>query len=126
MICVEAAFHFETREKFFAEALRVLKKGGRLVLADILMPASFSRQPAANIVADLNEYEQVCRRAGFAEVEVLDVTEFCVGGYFDHSVRFAERKASEGQMRPFIARALSMLLKNRRLKRTYLLATCTK
>ncbi|HYN79636.1 MAG TPA: methyltransferase domain-containing protein [Lamprocystis sp. (in: g-proteobacteria)] len=31
---VECAFHFDTRERFFAEAARLLRPGGRLVLAD--------------------------------------------------------------------------------------------
>jgi len=36
---VECAFHFHTREAFLAEAHRVLRPGGRLVLADILRAA---------------------------------------------------------------------------------------
>jgi cyclopropane fatty-acyl-phospholipid synthase-like methyltransferase len=34
VIALECAFHFNTRERFFVEAARLLRPGGRLVLAD--------------------------------------------------------------------------------------------
>jgi SAM-dependent methyltransferase len=37
---VECAFHFDTREGFFAEAARILRPGGRLVLADSIPTGS--------------------------------------------------------------------------------------
>ncbi|NUH37889.1 class I SAM-dependent methyltransferase [Streptomyces samsunensis] len=36
VVALESAFHFSTRDQFFAQALRVLRPGGLLVTADVI------------------------------------------------------------------------------------------
>ena len=50
---VECAFHFDTRERFLAEAFRVLRPGGRLVLADVIRNAPDPR-PLRRRLQDVN------------------------------------------------------------------------
>jgi ubiquinone/menaquinone biosynthesis C-methylase UbiE len=96
---VECAFHFHTRERFFAEAFRVLRPGGRLVLADVIRNApegdrlrrmvqdfnwrAFAQKfavPAAN--ADQREvYTGKVHAAGFTEVRVTSIREDVFPGW---------------------------------------------
>jgi len=78
VLCVEAAFHFKTRRAFLAEACRVLRPGGHLVLSDILFSRIFTglapMLPHENYVRGVEEYRRLCRSAGLTDVEIRDVT----------------------------------------------------
>jgi ubiquinone/menaquinone biosynthesis C-methylase UbiE len=98
VVGVECAFHFDTREDFFREAFRVLRPGGRLVLADVIRshpdPRPFRRRiqdfnwkffmqkyavPAAN--SDTTEsYAAKLAAAGFAGVKVEPISEHVYPG----------------------------------------------
>lgn len=112
VLALESAFHFHTREKFFAEALRVLRPGGRIVLADMVrMPPSGGRLrrfnqwstwrfysmkydvPKAN-ADDVASYAQKLEASGFTNVRVQSIREHVFGPlhrYMAREPRFLDR-----------------------------------
>jgi pimeloyl-ACP methyl ester carboxylesterase/SAM-dependent methyltransferase len=96
ILCVEAAFHFYTRERFLREALRTLKPGGWLVLSDLLMTRAADERRKfrhiENFLADPAEYDELLARVGFAERQVIDATEKCFHGIYRHMVRYFHRR----------------------------------
>jgi ubiquinone/menaquinone biosynthesis C-methylase UbiE len=84
VICVEAAFNFRSRSRFFAEAYRVLKPGGGLCLADILVetPPGMTRittndlrhheVPLVNRV-NAETYRDIMGVVGFRNIEMTSV-----------------------------------------------------
>ncbi len=93
VVALECAFHFRTRERFFREAWRVLRPGGRLVAADIipmprvrgwigrlqqwlswgLVSSKFAIPPENAYVR--SSYQDKLALAGFEEIRVESIRE---------------------------------------------------
>ncbi|MEZ5332591.1 MAG: class I SAM-dependent methyltransferase [Thermoanaerobaculia bacterium] len=79
--CFEAAFHFATRERFLAEARRVLVPGGVLLLSDLLMAPGTPLSPPENRLAGARAYRALLCAVGFEEVRVHDERERIWDGF---------------------------------------------
>jgi ubiquinone/menaquinone biosynthesis C-methylase UbiE len=104
ILCIEAAFHFETRRKFLEDARRILKPGGRLVLSDVLFTskerlAQYPVLPSPdNHLATPDDYRALLADIGFAEFVVNDVSKEVWGAHFLHFVTWIHEQFYEGKI----------------------------
>lgn len=96
ILCVEAAFHFITRKDFLAEAYRILKPGGILILSDILNNQEAEKRlpyrTEKNYVKDLIDYQNLFENTGFSNIQIVDATEDCWHGCFWNQIKMAHKK----------------------------------
>lgn len=100
VVALESAFHFDTRERFFEEAARILKRGGRLATADCVPhlgehPSGLVNKlgwrrwgvPEANIY-DREAYREKLAQKGFSQIEVESIRNHVFPGMH----RYAEQR----------------------------------
>lgn len=99
VMALECALHFRTRERFFGEAFRVLRPGGRLATADLLprperretwlkeLALRVSRRVISIPEANVYSREQCAaklRERGFADVGVESIGDWVFPGFTRH------------------------------------------
>ena len=119
VISVEAAFHFPSRARFFAEAFRVLRPGGVLTMSDI--PTMRRPRSAGELVAGLTQLRAWGLGAHAAATPDEIASLVLAAGFADvHTQLMGERTI--GPAMRFVRDRLDRARRSRELPRSYELA----
>ncbi len=128
VFALEAAFHFQTREKFFKEAYRVLKPGGKIVLTDITAFAkklrlknkilqrfgqSFWQIPDENLYTN-DIYDEKMKAIGFKDVTLKSIWHEVYPPYVQFAKREIANKSKFPKMNWVFRKLLAMSFNYRR------------
>jgi SAM-dependent methyltransferase len=123
VIAIEGIVHFDTRERFFREAHRVLRPGGRLGVADFFVARAPRTRverllfdaccdawhvPVSNRVGD-DAYRAALGRAGFDAIDLDVVSDAVIPGYVAEQARQEVRKAQRRIRGPLMGRLGSFI-----------------
>jgi erythromycin 3''-O-methyltransferase len=123
VMSIEGPEHFNTRERFFDEAYRVLQPGGVLALSDYTVPRPLQNSldravvgltcrlwkvPKENIWTTADYRERLAAH-GFSRVEVTEVGEQVIPGYYREQRR-KEVRRELARIRGFVAGTLGQAI----------------
>ncbi len=126
ILSVEAPFHFDTRENFFSEAHRVLRPGGRMAVADILLASGSPLSPRANhVTGGASGYAHKLALAGFQEINVEDVTQRTWRSFRRHFSDFITRDPATALSMGGMRALTTINVNSSYAIRNYVIANCT-